>query len=106
SFLVVQRNRLDHHSQWKEAITTYAEKNELDYEIIVCHQQDNWGFRCGALFNEGFKQSRGDIIVCSHVDQIPGEDAIFWDGKSDVFLPLCKQLFVNKDGSPRQVEDI
>lgn len=106
SFILCHRNREVHKAKCIAALKKYGDTNRLDYEIIVVTQDDMFGFRRGALFNEGVKHATGHVLVFHDVDHIPTSNVTYWDSISPVFLPICNCLFLAEDGSLRERDDI
>jgi glycosyltransferase involved in cell wall biosynthesis len=67
-----------------------------DAEIIVVEQNDNKKFRRGNLFNEGAKAASNPVVIFHDVDHYP-LDVQYWDGVSDVYLPINQVQFVYND---------
>ncbi len=74
-------------------------------EIIISEQNDSKKFRRGNLLNEGVRVASGEIVILHDIDYYP-EQVTYYDGESDVFLPVKRVEFVTMDLSPRDVNDI
>ena len=69
SFIVpIDKRRLHQLSGFTSNIERICKKYNEKYEIIVAKQKGNQPFMRGQLMNLGFKESKGDLIVCIDVD--------------------------------------
>lgn len=76
-----------------------------DAEIIVVEQNDKKKFRRANLLNEGAKAATGDILIMHDIDYYP-DHVEYWDGKSEVFLPVRYVRFVYNDLSLKPLEEV
>lgn len=106
SFIVPYRNREVHLKVFIMELRKYSIKNNLNIEIIIVSQNDNEPFLRGQLLNTGVTYANGSIVVCHDIDYIPKNDVIYWDGLSEVFLPVKKAEFILMDGQARTENDI
>lgn len=79
---------------------------DTDHEIIVVEQDDDRKFRRGNLLNVGAKVASGEVLIFHDVDYYPTNNVTYYDGTSDVYLPVKRVEFVLNDLSPRPVEEI
>jgi N-terminal domain of galactosyltransferase/N-terminal region of glycosyl transferase group 7 len=77
-----------------------------DFEIIVAEQNDNKKFRRANLLNAGANVATGDILILHDVDYYPSDTVEYYDGVSDVFLPVKRVEFVHNDMTPKKIEDV
>jgi hypothetical protein len=108
SIIVCYRNREEHLKQFVPAIRKHFAN--LEHEIIIVEQLNNFRFQRGALFNVGVQHNRngekdiiatGDILVFHDVDHIPSEETVYWPNKDklDVFLPIQKVYYLDEFGN-------
>jgi N-terminal domain of galactosyltransferase/N-terminal region of glycosyl transferase group 7 len=107
SFIFSYRDRQDHIRVTMPRIEEVARHQGLDFEIIVVEQADDKKFRRANLLNEGAKYATGDILVFHDIDYYPSSlDQQYYDGVSDVFLPVRRVEFMNNDLTPRDPNDV
>lgn len=105
SFCFCYRDREEHLGIVVPRIQEYATTKGLEHEIIVVEQNDTKPFRRGNLLNEAARFATGDILVLHDIDHYPIEGD-YWDGASQVYLPIRRVEFRNNDLTPRLLEDI
>ena len=95
--------------RWDQLNVTIPRIKELlkdsPHQIVVVEQDDDLPFRRGNLLNEGVLASSGEIVVLSDIDYYPKE-VEYWEGNTDVFLPVKKVQWVNNDLTPVPEEQI
>ena len=72
--IVPYRGRPTHLRKFKETITSYLDKSNISYHLIVVEQADTLPFNRGKLLNVGFQQAlkkRCDYVVFHDVDMLP-----------------------------------
>jgi hypothetical protein len=72
--IVPYRNREQHLSEFKKKITKYLNKQGIDFELIIVHQDDAKLFNRGMLLNIGFTYAEKygcNYVVFHDVDMIP-----------------------------------
>lgn len=72
--IVPYRARTGHLRKFREAITEYFSKQNIEYELIVVEQLGHKPFNRGKLLNVGFKEARiksCDYVVFHDVDMLP-----------------------------------
>jgi hypothetical protein len=72
--IVPFRNRHEHLNEFIECITDYLVSKNIDYEIIIVHQDNGRLFNRGMLLNIGFKEAQSrncDYVVFHDVDMLP-----------------------------------
>jgi len=72
--IVPFRNRYEHLNIFLKHITSYLNKTDIEYEVIVVKQDDAKLFNRGMLLNIGFKQAKKlkcDYVVFHDVDMLP-----------------------------------
>jgi hypothetical protein len=79
---------------------------DKNHEIIVVEQDDNFKFRRANLLNEGARVATGDVLIMHDVDYWPTDGLEYYDGKSDVFLPVKKVVFVDEAFKPKNIMDV
>jgi hypothetical protein len=103
SFIFCYRNRETHLNITVPRIRElYGDKAE----IIVVEQNDTKKFRRANLLNEGARSASKDILVFHDIDYYPTDGLTYWDGISDVFLPVKKVEFVYNDLTPKPIEEV
>lgn len=103
SIIIPYRDRLEHIKIVVPRLRQVF-KDE-DFEIIISEQADQNIFRRGNTRNVGFQHSLGEIVVFHDADYFP-VDVKYWDGASDLFLPVYRVKFVRNDMSDRPENDI
>ena len=112
SFIFPYRDRKRHLELVIPAIQKAMETQKISYEIIVAEQSDTKPFRRANLLNEGAKYAAkdSDIFVLHDADHLPSTSSVYYDGISDVFLPIKRVEFVIQDNDnsiiSRQFSDI
>jgi hypothetical protein len=71
----------------------------------VVEQADTNKFRRANLLNEGAKYATGDILVLHDIDYYP-EHVTYWDGVSDVYLPVKYVRFVYNDLNVKPIDEV
>jgi len=72
--IVPFRNRHEHLKEFLNCITDYLISKNIEYEIIVVHQDNGRLFNRGMLLNIGFKEAQSrkcDYVVFHDVDMLP-----------------------------------
>jgi len=77
-----------------------------DHEIIVAEQKDEKKFRRANLLNAGANVATGDVLILHDVDYYPTDGVVYYDGVSDVYLPVKRAEFVKNDLTPRTFYEI
>lgn len=103
SVVICYRNRREHLNITIPRIKEVL-KN-ISHEIIVVEQDDDARFRRSNTFNEGAKIAEGNVVIFSDVDYYP-ENVQYYDGHSDVFLPVKKVKFVYNNLKEKPIEEI
>jgi hypothetical protein len=75
------------------------------YEVIISEQNDNDNFNLANTQNIGAQYATGDIIILHQVDYYPTDDVSYEVGDQPL-LPAKKGIFVNKDFTYRDINDI
>jgi hypothetical protein len=75
------------------------------YEVIISEQNDNNNFNLANTQNIGAQYATGDIIILHQVDYYPTDDVSYEVGDQPL-LPAKKGIFVNKDFTYRDINDI
>jgi xylosylprotein 4-beta-galactosyltransferase len=103
SIIIPYRDREDH----LEVLLPRLQEifSNTNYEIIVSEQNDSDNFNLANTQNIAAQYSTGNIIVLHQVDYYPTEDASYKIEDQPV-LPVKRGIFVNKDFSKRNYEDI
>lgn len=104
SFIFCYRNREEHLNITIPRIREVM-KNQ-DHEIIVVEQDDTRKFRRANLLNEGAKVATGDILIFHDIDYYPSDDVVYYDGISDVYLPVHKAIFVYNNFTEKPLEEV
>jgi hypothetical protein len=103
SFIFCYRDRENHLRATIPAIQKLMAAYDTSYEIVVAEQIDTKPFRRANLLNEGAKYAAkdSDILILHDADHYPTANVIYYDGISDVFLPIQRVEFVilNADGT-------
>jgi hypothetical protein len=104
SIIIPYRDREEH---LRILVPRLQEVFELvNYEIIVS-EQDNWNsFRRGNMRNEGARVATGDILIFHDVDYYPQDVDNYYDGKSDVFLPVHRAIFTYNDLREKPLNEV
>ena len=76
-----------------------------EYEIIISEQANDDNFNLANTQNVGVQYAKGNIIILHQVDYYPTDDVSYEIGDQPV-LPARKGIFVNKDFSYRDINDI
>ena len=106
SIIICYRNRENHLEVNVPRLHQYFTNLGVDFEIIVVEQYDSDPFCRGQLFNEGAKKANGDILIFHDVDHYPTEGTNYTEFDTDVFLPLTKVIYVDKDLQPKPLENV
>jgi hypothetical protein len=108
SVIVPFRNRFEHLEIFAPRIKKHFSKLNVDMQLVVVEQPENdGGFRRGGLLNAGAKfASDSDMFVLHDVDYLPTEEVEYYDGASDVFLPVKYVEFIRPDFSLCSIEDV
>jgi hypothetical protein len=76
-----------------------------DCEIIVVEQNDNEKFRRANLFNIGAQKATGDLLIFHDIDYYP-VDVLYYEGDTDVYLPVRRATFTYNDLTPKPLEEV
>lgn len=104
SIIIPYRDREEHLRILVPRLQEVFEK--ADYEIIVSEQDNTNNFRRGNMRNEGARVATGDILLFHDVDYYPHDVDNYYDGKSDVFLPVKYVIFTSNALVPKQLHEI
>jgi hypothetical protein len=102
SFIFCYRNRETHLN------ITIPRIRDLhpDAEIIIVEQNDQKKFRRANLLNEGARVATGDILILHDIDYYPTDNVMYYDGTSDVFLPVKQVEFVYNTLAPKPLSEV
>jgi hypothetical protein len=67
----------------------------VSYRITVIEQLNDFRFYKSMLYNLGINNTHNDVLVLSDVDYIPTSNVQYYDGVSDLFLPVYQAIFVD-----------
>jgi hypothetical protein len=101
SFIFCYRNREPHLNITIPRIRAL----HPDAEIIVVEQDDTKKFRRANLLNEGARWATGDIFILHDIDYYPA-NVSYWDGQSDIYLPVKYVRFVYNDLQPKPLHEV
>jgi hypothetical protein len=82
------------------------EQQGIDHEIIIVEQNDQKKFRRANLLNEGAKVATGDILILHDIDYYPTDNVVYYDGKSDMWLPVKRVVFVDEKFNEKNIMDV
>lgn len=102
SFIFCYRNRETHLN------ITIPRIRELypTAEIIVVEQNDDKKFRRANLLNEGAKSATGDVLIFHDIDYYPTDGVNYYDGVSDMYLPVKYVEFVYNELVPKPLHKV
>ncbi len=106
SIIICYRNREEHLMVNVPRLHQYFTNLGVDFEIIVAEQYDSNPFCRGQLFNEGAKVATGDVLIFHDVDHYPTDGTNYTQFDSDVFLPLKKVIYVDKNLQPKPLDKV
>lgn len=106
SIIICYRNRENHLEVNVPRLHQYFTDLGVDFEIIVAEQYDSNPFCRGQLFNEGAKAATGDVLIFHDVDHYPTDGTNYTQFTTDVFLPLTKVIYVDKNLVPKPLEKV
>ena len=79
------------------------------YEIIICEQDDNLAFNKSVLYNIGYKESTGNILVFHDVDHIPSSNVNYFklaSDRLDVWYPVKNVIYTDINLQELSIETI
>lgn len=106
SIIFPYRNRQQHLDITVPNIRTHFEKIGHDFELIIVEQNDSKKFRRANLLNEGAKVAHGDILIFHDIDYVPTLDVEYYDGESDVYLPVKCVVFCYNNLIEKPLEEV
>jgi hypothetical protein len=106
SIIICYRNRENHLEVNIPRLHQYFTGLGVDFEIIVVEQYDTNPFCRGQLFNEGAKIATGNILIFHDVDHYPTDGTNYTNFNTDVFLPLTRVIYVDKNLQPKPMENV
>lgn len=102
--IVPYRNREQHLVEFKKKITKYLNRYNINFELIIVHQDDAKLFNRGMLLNIGFTYAEKygcNYVVFHDVDMIP----VYVDYSYSNFpIHLCNSVYV-EDGIRKKLRD-
>ena len=102
--IVPYRNREQHLSEFKKKISKYLNKQGIDFELIIVHQDDAKLFNRGMLLNIGFTYAEKygcNYVVFHDVDMIP----LYVDySYSNIPLHLSNNVYI-EEGIRKKLRD-
>lgn len=106
SIIFPYRNRLEHLRKTVPYVKIHLENQNIENEIIIIEQDNNESFRRAGTLNAGAKLATGDLLIFHDIDYIPSGTVSYYDGISDVYLPIKRVEFLNNDMTRRPIEDV
>lgn len=106
SIIICYRNREAHLKINVPRIHKVFTDLNVDFEIIVVEQNDYNPFCRGQLFNEGARVSMGDVLIFHDVDHYPTDGVNYINFDTDVFLPITKVVYVDKNLDPKPTDAV
>lgn len=103
SIIIPYRDRQDHLELLLPRLQEVF--SNKDYEIIISEQYDNDNFNLANTQNIATQYATGNIIVLHQVDYYPTDD-VSYEIDDQPVLPARYGIFVNKDLTPRDINDI
>jgi predicted glycosyltransferase involved in capsule biosynthesis len=106
SIIISYRNREEHLKTNIPRIHEHFTNLGVDFEIIVVEQNDSNPFCRGQLLNQGALVSSGDVLIFHDIDHYPTTEVNYTDFNTDVFLPITKVVYVDRELNPKPIETI
>lgn len=106
SIIFCYRNREEHLRLTVPYVKSHLLNQGIEHEIVIIEQADEAPFRRASTLNNGVKLSNGEVVVLSDIDYLPSSNVKYYDGVSEVFLPVKRVEFVRNDLTRRPLEDI
>jgi predicted glycosyltransferase involved in capsule biosynthesis len=104
SFIISYRDRESHLSSLIPRLNELMESTT--YEIIVAEQDNQDKFQKNSLYNLAAQVAKGQLFIFHDVDYYPSDNVSYNTDENTPLYPVRNVVFLNKDNTQRDVNDI